>query len=423
MLSWLLVNCNNIENAKPANRSSFISFYEKATNYNAKALELEDDGYIIGGDIQRSTDVYDGVISKINSQGHLVMETSIPDMAINTIKKIPDGYLVLGYKIEANDTSQNLNDRVIKSSLLVKLNQNLEVLGTPLIIKDPSPSAVTVDFEGNALAAYSSDSVILVGTFQAGTQPAQTFLAGIQTNDLTVKWIEKYALLDRNFKNSTAAFIIPKGVVWASGSTRDIQNSQFSYLTIPVVQPRSVFVNFSQYGENENQDYALGNICKSNLGFGVVGTYTDKQSRAQNLYFVRFDIGGNLISGSSVFFDAILSRDNTPLSDKSVSATNEKGLAIASTKDGGYILAGSMTTTTSGGNEDRGNGGEDILLIRLDPFGNILWNKTLGGSGNEEVRAIYETAEGDFVLCGNSSLSNLSSIFLMRTNSHGDIDK
>jgi len=422
--SWLLITCNNIEDAEPANRNTFISLYEKMTNYYSKALEPIEDGYLIGGDLQRSADVYDGVISKVTSQGQLVAERNIPNMAINSIKQISDGYLVSGYRIEANDTSQNLNDRVIKSALLVKLNQNLEIIGNPLIINDPSPGSVTIDYEGNAIAAYPSDSVILVGTYQSGTQPARTFLAGINTNNLTVKWIEKYALLDRNFKNSSSAFINSMGVVWASGSTREIQNSEFSFLTIPVAEPKSVFVNFGQYGENDNQNYSLGNICKSDLGFGVVGTYTDIQSRAQNLYFVRFDIAGNLISNSAVFFDAILSRDNTPLSDQSISSTNEKGFAIASTKDGGYILAGSMTTTAAGGvNEARGNGGDDILLIRMDPFGTILWNKTLGGSGNEEVRAIHETADGGFALCGNTSLSNLNSIFLMKTNSRGEVDK
>jgi len=416
IVSWLLVRCNNIEDAEPSNRDTFIFFYEKSSNFYGKVLEPIADGYLLGGELQQSADVFDVVVSKVSAQGTLIAEKRIPNMSINSLKSLSEGYLVLGYRIEVNDTSQNLNDRVIKSAQLIKLNENLEMIGTPLIIKDNSPGAVTIDYEGNAIATYSSDSIVVVGTYQAGAQPARTFLAGINTSDLTLKWRQDYGLVDRNFKNSTSAFIDQNNIVWASGSSREQQNTEYSYVTIPVIKPKSVFVNIGQYGENDNQNYTVGNICKSALGFGVVGTYTDVQSRVKNIYFVRFDVAGNLVSGSNVFYDAILSKNNSALTDKSLSETNEVGLAIAATKDGGYILAGSA-------NDIGGNGGENILLIRLDPFGNILWNRTYGGGGDEEVRAIHETSNGGFIMCGTSATEGLSAAFIMKTNANGEIEK
>jgi len=96
--------------------------------------------------------------------------------------------------------------------------------------------------------------------------------------------------------------------------------------------------------------------------------------------------------------------------------SEDTGDALAATSDGGFILAGTITTTTL-----RGNGDKDILLIKVDAFGNVLWNKLLGGSFAETISTIVETEDKGFLICGTHGFSGLSQIMLIRTDSKGEL--
>ena len=99
------------------------------------------------------------------------------------------------------------------------------------------------------------------------------------------------------------------------------------------------------------------------------------------------------------------------------SSSEDTGDALISTRDGGFILAGSVQTTPN-----LGKGGKDILLIKIDSQGNILWHKVMGGAGNETVNSIRETADGGLLLCGSNDVSGLSSIFIMKTDANGELN-
>jgi hypothetical protein len=86
------------------------------------------------------------------------------------------------------------------------------------------------------------------------------------------------------------------------------------------------------------------------------------------------------------------------------------------TKDG-YVLACTMESTPT-----VGNGGKDILLIKLDAFGNLQWKKLIGGAGDETVTSIRETPDGGFLLCGTNTINGLSTIMLVKTDSKGDLN-
>ena len=84
------------------------------------------------------------------------------------------------------------------------------------------------------------------------------------------------------------------------------------------------------------------------------------------------------------------------------------------TTDGGYIIAGSTFSF--------GEGGEDIYLIRTNPYGDILWTKTYGSSGDERAYAIQQTLDDGFIIAGYTAHSGLSSadIWIIKTDSVGD---
>ncbi|EJL70620.1 hypothetical protein PMI13_02728, partial [Chryseobacterium populi] len=46
-------------------------------------------------------------------------------------------------------------------------------------------------------------------------------------------------------------------------------------------------------------------------------------------------------------------------------------------------------------------GGSDLWLIRINEFGDELWQKTIGGTSDEEVRSVIQTTDLGFFVAGN----------------------
>jgi hypothetical protein len=100
------------------------------------------------------------------------------------------------------------------------------------------------------------------------------------------------------------------------------------------------------------------------------------------------------------------------------SSGNEMGNAVVKAIDGsGYILAG--ITTGNDGQVTNNHGGTDAWIIKIDLTGNILWQKTFGGSGSDWAYDIVATEDGGYVFSGTTSSTdgNLASL----TN-HGGTD-
>lgn len=129
-----------------------------------------------------------------------------------------------------------------------------------------------------------------------------------------------------------------------------------------------------------------------------------------------FDVPKNHeVASKDVFF---IKRTYTmsPITSKCYGGTGDDlGNCIATTTDGGYIIAGS-TTSTDGDVTDN-NGGSDFWIIKIDFNGVILWQRCYGGSGNEEANSMTETSDGGYLIVG-STASNDSDV----TGNHGNTD-
>ncbi len=78
---------------------------------------------------------------------------------------------------------------------------------------------------------------------------------------------------------------------------------------------------------------------------------------------------------------------------------NELGNSITSTSDDGYVLTGT-TSSNDGDFNGMNKGNQDIFVVKLDSIGNIEWKKTFGGSGNEQGNTITTTDDGKFLFTG-----------------------
>lgn len=94
---------------------------------------------------------------------------------------------------------------------------------------------------------------------------------------------------------------------------------------------------------------------------------------------------------------------------KSLGGTDsDNASSIQQTNDGGYIVAG--FSSSNNGDLTGNHGDYDYWIVKLDNSGNILWQKSLGGTGSDEAYSIRKTVDGGYVIAGatNSMDGNVS---------------
>lgn len=73
---------------------------------------------------------------------------------------------------------------------------------------------------------------------------------------------------------------------------------------------------------------------------------------------------------------------------------NEYADAVATLKDGGFVVAGRI---------ERGGGSDDeIQIMRLDKSGNAIWERTFSGVQSDGVKSIAVLPNGGFVVAGST---------------------
>jgi hypothetical protein len=80
-------------------------------------------------------------------------------------------------------------------------------------------------------------------------------------------------------------------------------------------------------------------------------------------------------------------------------SSNDFANYIQQTTDGGYIVAG--FSSSNDGDVTGNHGGEDYWIVKLDTLGNIMWQKSLGGSSDEEATFVQQITSG-YIVAGYS---------------------
>lgn len=96
--------------------------------------------------------------------------------------------------------------------------------------------------------------------------------------------------------------------------------------------------------------------------------------------------------------------------------SDEAGVSVKQTSDGGYLIGGSAAGATTGS--------IDMCLIKTDANGNISWSKTYGGNLTDECNEVIQTTDGGYILIGRSFSFSTSSdydIYVVKTNNQGDV--
>ena len=411
-------SCRDIEDANPMERETFARFYESVSKLEGVAAKPVDGGYVLVTNSSSDTDTVSQII-RTDQRGGIIWSTPISNVILRSLVVADDGYFIFGDSIKVDPESDQLADLITYSALLYKINPNGSVVNK-FAIKDMSPTN-KIDFRASAATLNNLNQIVLLGTFKEplASTTERPFLTVLDPVTLDTIWAEGYDVINRDYVNCKSVHCTSDGyIVWASAILREQQNFSRSYLSIPYIKEASQFENNDVFGSTTDQKLLAGDMqpaASPEFGYGVVGTYASPSGENSNMFFARVSKLGNFIAGSDRYFDGELSISNEAVS-LGISESQDTGDAICSTSDGGFVLAGTMQTTPQ-----RGNGGKDILLVKVDAVGNILWNRVIGGSGDETVNSIVETADGGLLICGSKDSSGLPAAFVIKTDQNGEI--
>ncbi len=101
-------------------------------------------------------------------------------------------------------------------------------------------------------------------------------------------------------------------------------------------------------------------------------------------------------AGGYDFYLAGFTSSGNLLWTRTVGGTGDDyGQSIVVLNDGSLIGVGYTSSF--------GAGGEDIFIVKLDTLGNVKWTKTIGGGGNERAWEIITLSDGNLLIVGQSN--------------------
>lgn len=80
----------------------------------------------------------------------------------------------------------------------------------------------------------------------------------------------------------------------------------------------------------------------------------------------------------------------------------DEAKSISLTSDGGYIICGQTLSNDGDVTGFHGTVAHDVWVIKIDSLGNLIWNKSLGGSSTDHGKCIIQVADGGYILAGNT---------------------
>ena len=115
------------------------------------------------------------------------------------------------------------------------------------------------------------------------------------------------------------------------------------------------------------------------------------------------DVSNN--KGTYDFWIIKISSEGNLIWEKSYGGSEiDEALDITPTTDGNFIVCGN--TRSNNIDVNLNNGAADIWILKITPNGEILWEKTYGGNSFEAAKSVHQTTDNGFVIAGNSRSDN-----------------
>ncbi|QHT70045.1 fibronectin type III domain-containing protein [Rhodocytophaga rosea] len=91
-------------------------------------------------------------------------------------------------------------------------------------------------------------------------------------------------------------------------------------------------------------------------------------------------------------------------------SANDEAKTVLQCSDGGFLFAGFSLSGISGDKTEVYRGDKDGWLVKTDANGNKLWDKTLGSNGEDTFTSVIQTSDGGFLVAGSTSSDALGDV-------------
>lgn len=196
-------------------------------------------------------------------------------------------------------------------------------------------------------------------------------------------WDYGYALI----QTSTGGFVL-------TGEIRSY-NDEYGDVWLVKTDRNGVTQWNMTYGEiNRDCGYAL--IQTADEGYAIAGYTSSLAENGGAMFFVKTDM-----NGVAQWFKTY----------RNLNCTFNIAYAMIQTIDGGFALAGE--------NRLSGGAGDNMFLVKTNNDGVVQWNQTYGGIDYEAAYGIIQTADGGFILAGQTSTGG-EDMWLVKTDENGE---
>jgi hypothetical protein len=212
------------------------------------------------------------------------------------------------------------------------------------------------------------------------------------TTEPQVEWEKTFggAGDDRGYsvqQTSDGGYIIV-GETWTSGGWYDV------YL---VKVDANGNMQWSKTFGGLNHDWGFSVQQTRDGGYIIVGVTTSYGAGWADVYLIKVDANGNM-QWSKTFGGL----------------NHDWGFSVQQTRDGGYIIVGATMSY--------GAGGYDVYLVKVDANGNMQWNKTFGGRGDDRGRSVQQTSDGGYIIVGETWTSGgWYKVYLVKVDANGNM--
>jgi mannose/fructose-specific phosphotransferase system component IIA len=321
------------------------------------------------------------------------------DVANAVVKTQDGGAAVLGYTQSING---DISDKTVEDFdfwiLKLDAENNIQWSKTFGGSEDDRGNDILQTKDGGfAILGYSTSSNLDV----PGNAGSQDFwMIKLDANG-TISWSKTFGYLGADFgttllQTADNSYLIT-GVldVTASGGQGNSRNSQRH------AGGDIWAIKLSENGDLQWSKYFGGSF--TDAPFGIVETEDHNFIIAGSSDSADVDISNN--NGSYDFWVLKITSNGSLLWERSFGGSEiDEARAITATNDGNFIIVGD--TRSADKDVSNNHGAADVWIIKMNTDGNLIWEKTIGGSSFDVARSVARAQDNGFIISGSSRSLN-----------------